>query len=148
MQVIDVLRDRRGRALEIPGDGVRAGRGHARTEAGERAKELRSLHVVLSPNLDAQSFLELARERLARRRVDVPSELELRARRAQHDVMPGHGDAHAARIELVARERLRLRDLEAQPLAFEIDALVVRRVPRLNEESGGERHDLEAGEGQ
>src|SRR5882762_11044106 len=89
-------------------------------------------------SLGPQSSLQLGAERDARFVVEMPPQLERLPVRAQHDVRPVHFNAHAARIELVAREAPAIGHLDLEPATLERDALVVRGVARLQHERSAE----------
>ena len=105
---VDVARELRARRLEIPVDGVRADAAEPSPARPARAvKELRSPHVVRSPNLDPQSLLQLVGERArgCPRRGAAPAQVVPAPRSSTHAFL---FEAHArpARIHLVARMSL------------------------------------------
>src|SRR5438045_3710563 len=78
----------------------------------------------------------------------MTAELERLARAAQDERALVHGDAHPARVELVARRARAIRDIDPQALAGKLDALIVGGMARLKQERTRKEQHLEAGERQ
>src|SRR2546428_6175167 len=98
--------------------------------------------MLFFPDLDPQSLLQLGAERHARSLVEVPPQLQRFPRPAHHDPRALHVDAHAARIELVARALLTVNHFDHELAALKRNALVIGGVARLQHESPAQQQHL------
>src|SRR3954466_925557 len=104
--------------------------------------------IFFFPDLVLQSLLQLGTEHPARLLVEVPPQLKPLSRLAQHDARALRFDAHASRIDLVARKAPALGHFDPQPAALERNALVIRRMARVQHERATQQQHFKPGKRQ